>query len=58
MYLIDITTLGRDAFNDVGSYRRSLRNILESSEILKVFFDIRNDSDALYSLYNVRVRRI
>ena len=58
VYLIDVTTLGRDAFNDVGSHGRSLRNILESSEILKVFFDIRNDSDALYSLYDVRVRGI
>ncbi len=55
VYLIDVTTLGRDAFDDAGSDGRSLRNILESSEIIKVFFDIRNDSDALYSLYGVHV---
>ena len=58
VYLIDVTTLGRDAFDDAGSDGRSLRDILESSEIIKVFFDIRNDSDTLYSLYNVHVRRI
>ena len=58
VYLIDLTTLRRDAFNDAGSDGRSLRNILESNEIVKVFFDVRNDSDALYSLYGVRVRGI
>ena len=58
VYLIDVTTLGRDAFDVAGSDGRSLRDILESSEIIKVFFDIRNDSDALYSLYGVRVRGI
>ena len=55
VYMIDVTTLGRDAFDDAGSDGRSLRNILESSEIIKVFFDIRNDSDAMYSLYGVHV---
>jgi exonuclease 3'-5' domain-containing protein 1 len=58
VYLIDVTTLGRDAFDVAGSDGRSLRSILESSEIIKVFFDIRNDSDALYSLYGVHVRGI
>jgi len=58
VHLIDVTTLGKDAFDGTGSDGRSLRDILESSEIIKVFFDIRNDSDALYSLYNVQVRGI
>lgn len=58
VYLIDVTTLGKDAFDDTGSDGRCLRNILESSEIIKVFFDIRNDSDALYSLYDVHVSGI
>ncbi len=58
LYLINVTTLGRDAFDVAGSDGRSLRSILESSKIIKVFFDIRNDSDALYSLYDVHVRGI
>ena len=58
VYLIDVTTLGREAFDAVGSDGRNLRNILESNEIIKVFFDIRNDSDALYSLYGIHVRGI
>lgn len=53
-----MTTLGRDAFDEAGLDGRSLRTILESSEIIKVFFAIRNDSDALYSLYDVRVRGV
>ncbi len=58
VYLIDVTTLGRDAFDVAGSDGRSLRSILESSKIIQVFFDIRNDSDALFSLYDVKVRGI
>lgn len=33
----------------------SLKTILESSAILKVFFDIRNDSDVLFSLFQISV---
>ncbi|KAK3046754.1 hypothetical protein LTR09_011779 [Extremus antarcticus] len=58
VYLIDVTTLGRDAFDTVGSDGRSVRDVLEANDIIKVFFDIRNDSDALYSLYSVEVRGI
>ena len=47
VYLIDVTKLGRDAFDTVGLDGRSVRNILEARDIIKVFFDIRNDSDAL-----------
>ncbi|KAF2475949.1 uncharacterized protein BDR25DRAFT_300827 [Lindgomyces ingoldianus] len=36
----------------------SLKDILESADIPKVFFDIRNDSDALYSLYGISVNGI
>lgn len=58
VYLIDVTTLGKDAFVAEGSDGRNLRNILESSKIIKVLFDIRNDSDALYNLYDIHVRGI
>lgn len=55
LYLIDVTTLGARAFDTDGSDDRSLRTVLESKDIIKVFFDIRNDSDALFSLYGIRV---
>ena len=56
VYLIDVTTPGRDAFNTAGPDWRTLQDILESSKIVEVFFDIRNDSNVLFSLYGVHVR--
>jgi exonuclease 3'-5' domain-containing protein 1 len=58
VHLIDVTGLGGDAFSTAGSDGRTIRQILESPEIAKVFFDIRNDSDALFGLYGVRVQGI
>lgn len=58
VHLIDDTGLGDDAFTTTGSTGRTIKQILESKEVCKVFFDIRNDSDALYSLHGVRVRGI
>ncbi|KAI7461193.1 hypothetical protein KC357_g8781 [Hortaea werneckii] len=49
---------GDDAFLTAGSDGRTIKQILESSEMRKVFLDIRNDSDALYSLHNIRVQGI
>ena len=50
-----MTTLQHNAFDTVGSSGCTLRAVLESDNIIKIFFDIRNDSDALFSLYGVRV---
>ncbi|UKZ80902.1 hypothetical protein TrVFT333_008667 [Trichoderma virens FT-333] len=58
IYVIDIYTLGRAAFDAVGERGKSLKNILEAPEISKVFFDVRNDSDALFSLYGVNLRGV
>jgi exonuclease 3'-5' domain-containing protein 1 len=58
VHLVDITGLGNQAFQIAGSDHRTLRSILESEEIVKVFFDIRNDSDALFGLYDIRVSGI
>ncbi|KAK0301669.1 hypothetical protein LTR82_018178, partial [Friedmanniomyces endolithicus] len=55
VYLVDVTTLGRDAFTTTGADGRTLKAVLESRDIVKVFFDIRNDSDALFGLYEIRV---
>ena len=52
IYLVDVRALGKSAFSTTNS---SLKGFFESSNIRKVFFDIRNDSDALFSLYQVSV---
>lgn len=55
VYLIDIHRLGADAFSTVNVDGKSLKSILESSVILKVFFDVRHDSDALFSHYSIAI---
>ena len=52
-YLIDTHVLGLAAFDSPSIIGSTLRTILESSLVPKVFFDVRNDSDALYSHYGV-----
>ncbi len=54
-YLIDVHTLGSKAFSTVGANGQTLATILESETIPKVFFDVRNDSDALYSHFGIRL---
>jgi exonuclease 3'-5' domain-containing protein 1 len=59
VHLIDVTTLGTSAFTIPGTTNnQTLQNIRESSSTTKVFYDIRNDSDALFSLFGVRVAGI
>ncbi|CAI6087788.1 unnamed protein product [Clonostachys chloroleuca] len=59
-YLIDVLTLGSLAFSTSGILHTetTLKSILESDQIPKVFFDVRNDSDALYSHYNISLSGI
>ncbi|KAF2672683.1 domain-containing protein 1 [Microthyrium microscopicum] len=54
-YLIDIHSLGEAAFSTTIKSGTSLKTVLESSAIPKVVFDIRNDSDALFSLFQISV---
>lgn len=54
-YLIDIHTLKKKAFLHSGCNGQTLLDILESSHIPKVFFDVRNDSDALFSHFGVKL---
>lgn len=58
VHLIDITTLGHEAFSTATSDGLTLKSILESSQVIKVFFDIRNDSDAMFNLFGIRVAGI
>jgi exonuclease 3'-5' domain-containing protein 1 len=57
-YLIDIHTLGSTAFSTAGINGQTLKMIFESETIPKVFFDVRNDSDALYSHFGIRLAAV
>lgn len=56
--LVDVCVLGASAFNTPGSNGKTLKDILEDKEIVKVFFDVRNDSDALFAHYGVAMQGI
>jgi exonuclease 3'-5' domain-containing protein 1 len=58
IHLVGVHTLGKVAFSVASSNGAILKQILELVNIPKVFFDIRHDSDALYSLYGVSVEGI
>ena len=59
VYLVDIHILGAAAFKTRGNTsRQSFQEVLESEAHPKVFFDVRNDSDALYSQFGVRLAGI
>jgi exonuclease 3'-5' domain-containing protein 1 len=57
-YLVDIHTLGSKAFDTVGELDYTLRSVLQSESITKVFFDVRNDSDALFSHFKISLAGI
>ncbi|KAL3587586.1 hypothetical protein FPOAC2_13483 [Fusarium poae] len=57
-YLIDVYTLGDKCFSTPGRNGRTLKEILESDSVTKVFFDVRNDSDALYGNYQIKLAGI
>lgn len=52
-YLIDITVLGKVAFEEGG-----LKEVLESERIEKVMYDCRADGDALWHLYGVKLKNV
>lgn len=55
-YLVDIYTLKEKAFlQPAFNNGQTLMGILESPHIPKVFFDVRNDSDALFHHFNVKL---
>jgi exonuclease 3'-5' domain-containing protein 1 len=51
--LIDVYSLGSQAFNITGIKGKTLKDILQDEKIPKVFFDVRNDSDALFAHFGV-----
>lgn len=58
VYLIDIYKLGADAFNIGASNGHTLKSVLESTAIPKLFFPVRNDFDALHSLYQIALANV
>lgn len=55
-YLVDIHILGETAFCAPSSATgRTFKDILESETVPKVFFDVRSDSDALFSHFQIRL---
>lgn len=58
VYLVDVTKLGRLAFTTHSSRGETLQDVLQSPNRIKVFFDIRHDSDALFGHFKVAVRGI
>ncbi|KAH6894513.1 ribonuclease H-like domain-containing protein [Thelonectria olida] len=57
-YLVDVHQLGAAAFSACNADGHSLKSILESPQLTKVFFDVRNDSDALFSHYGIALKGI
>ena len=56
VYVIDVHVLGVQAFNTTGVKRKTLKDILQDEKIPKVFFDVRNDSDALFAHFGVELQ--
>lgn len=53
--LIDVFTLGSATFETSTEDGVNLKKILESGTIFKVFFDVRNDSDALHAHFGIKL---
>jgi exonuclease 3'-5' domain-containing protein 1 len=56
--LIDVYSLGAQAFDTTGIKAKTLKDILEDEKIPKVFFDVRNDSDALFTHFGVALQGV
>ena len=51
--LVDVSVMGARAFEE-----GRLRELLESTRVLKLVFDCRGDSDALYHQHSVKLRNV
>lgn len=58
VHLIDVHILGAQAFNTSGVKGKTLKDILQNDKIPKVFFDVRNDSDALFAHFGVALQGV
>ena len=58
VHLVDVHTLKGQAFETSNAKGMTMKAILESEHFPKVFFDVRNDSDALYSHFQIGLRGV
>jgi len=56
--LVDVHMLGAQAFSTTGVKRKTLKDVLQDEKIPKVFFDVRNDSDALFAHFGVALQGV
>jgi exonuclease 3'-5' domain-containing protein 1 len=55
--LVDGHKVGTQAFDTAGSTtEKTLKDFLQDASVSKVFFDIRNDSDAVFAHYDVALQ--
>ncbi|KAH6981751.1 hypothetical protein BKA56DRAFT_632060 [Ilyonectria sp. MPI-CAGE-AT-0026] len=57
-YLVDVHKLNAAAFVTADPAGTTLKAILESAAITKVFFDVRNDSDTLFAHYGIDLKGV
>jgi exonuclease 3'-5' domain-containing protein 1 len=58
VYIVDVHALQSAAFTTAVADGTTFKAILESPSIIKVFFDLRNDSDAMHHHFGVRLRGV
>ncbi|KAF9479765.1 hypothetical protein BDN70DRAFT_932292 [Pholiota conissans] len=58
IWIVDVVVLGRIAFEHRTLAGHSLRSILQSGTTKKLFFDVRNDADALFHLFDIRLANV
>ncbi|THV85517.1 hypothetical protein D6D29_02293 [Aureobasidium pullulans] len=56
--LLDVHVLQKSAFETKSSTGTTFKDILQSDRYPKAFFDLRNDSDALYSHFGIRLQSV
>ncbi|KAL5406975.1 hypothetical protein PMIN04_011854 [Paraphaeosphaeria minitans] len=57
-YLVDVHALNALAFSTAGTTNKTLKHIFEAQQITKVFFDVRNDSDALFAHFGIALKGV
>ena len=58
IYLVDIQSLLWDTFTTPGHNGWTLKDVLESEHIAKVFFDVRDAATVLYAQYNIKLQGV
>merc|ERR1711964_544767 len=58
VYVLDVYKMGKDCFTLMNQSGMSIKGIMEDESIRKVWFDPRNDADALYHQFGIESRGI